>query len=157
MKPSDKLCNHLNQMLGSEWLHFDEWGMHLTLTPWLKEWFESAEITNEVEFRENEGFMLIESMEYFANADELYPLSLGLTDAPGWAYGGVLNRYANLNNPEDVADLPKVAFAFFERYQVVDWVEELLRDGEVTFETFADLGLEEEAASVETYESCLDS
>ena len=59
----------------------------------------------------------------------LHPYNFGLTNAPVFGIGGVLG----------VEDMPvKYAFLFFNRYQVVDWLEELVKSGEVTFETFVD-------------------
>ncbi len=153
------LLDKMNQWEGRDWLYFDKKGMHFKLTPWLKSWFEEAGVTCEAEFKAADYWELLEGWTYFADSNGLYPFSLGLTDAPGWAYG-ILDACADPNNPygdEDNPPQPQHAWAFFERYQIVDWVEELLRDGEVCFETYADLWPEEEAANVKTYESCLDA
>ena len=155
-----KLIEEMNQLYKTDWLYFDEKGMHFKLVGWLKDYFADHEIECEADFIEQVwNWPVLEGWTYFADSDGLMPFSLGLTDAPGWACG-IIDRYADPDNPYGDGDnppQPQHAWAFFERYQVVDWVEELLRDGEVCFETYANLWPEEEAADVKTYENCLEA
>ena len=147
------LIEEMNQLYKTDWLYFDEKGMHFKLVGWLKDYFIDSDIKCEADFIEQVwNWPVLEGWTYFADSDGLMPFSLGLTDAPGWACG-IIDRYGDVDDPEQ----PRYAWAFFERYQVVDWVEELLRDGEVCFETFAELRDEEDAANPEVYENCLEA
>lgn len=114
-------------------------GMHIKLTPDMKRWFEQEKVTNEPELMAKQQDFDELFMPYdltFCYNDDLYPwYSIGLTSAPCAAIGGIVGYE---EHP------PKYVFSFFCNYQLKDWVEELIREGEVTFETFVDFSKEYE-------------
>ena len=138
MHPTAELLAELRSYDGADFIEFSAEGLRIKLSYELREWFEENHVTNEAEFAENRDDFPAEDLHYFANATELLPLSIGLTDAPGFAYGGMLG------NPEYP---PRYAFVFFERYQTTDWVQELLRNDSVLFESFVDFTTDDAESS----------
>lgn len=114
-------------------------GMHIKLTPDMERWFEQEKVTNEPELMAKQQDFDELFMPYdltFCYNDDLCPwYSIGLTSAPCAAIGGIVGY-------EEYP--PKYVFSYFCQYQLKDWVEELIRDGEVTFETFVDFTSEYE-------------
>jgi hypothetical protein len=113
-------------------------GMHIKLTPDMKRWFEQEKVTNEPELMAKQQFFDELFMPYdltFCYNDDLIPYSIGLTSAPCAAICGMVGY-------EEYP--PKYVFSYFCNYQLKDWVEELIRNGEVTFETFVDFTSEYE-------------
>jgi hypothetical protein len=114
-------------------------GMHIKLTPDMERWFEQEQVTNEPELMAKQQDFDELFMPYdltFCYNDDLCPwYSIGLTSAPCAAIGGIVGYE---EHP------PKYVFSYFCQYQLKDWVEELIRDGEVTFETFVDFTSEYE-------------
>ena len=138
----------LNSSYGTEWLSFSDKGLTLHYKGALKKFIKENNIVSKVDFDRNFGDFRdevlikngLDELSYCGDNDMLYPCGFGLTNAPILGIGGVLG----------IEDMPvKYAFLFFNHYQVVDWVEELLESGEVTFETFVD--------NTEAYEASLDS
>ena len=140
--------NELNKFYSRDWITFSEKGLTLHYKGALKGFIEENNIASKVDFDKRFGDFRdevlikngLDEVSYCGDNDMLYPCGFGLTNAPIFGIGGVLG----------IEDMPvKHAFLFFNRYQVVDWVEELLKCGEVTFETFVD--------NTEAYEASLDS
>lgn len=134
---NDLILKELNSSYSKDFLSFSEKGLTLHYKGALKEFIEENNIVSKVDFDKRFGDfrdeVLIKSgldaISYCGDNDKLYPCNFGLTNAPLFGFGGVLG----------VEDMPvKYAFLFFNRYQVVDWLEELVKSGEVTFETFVD-------------------
>lgn len=147
-KISKTTLNELQTFYSKEWLAFSDKGLTLHYKGALKEFIEENNIVSKVDFDKKFGDFRdevliknrLDGISYCGDNDMLYPCSFGLTNAPVFGIEGVLG----------VEDMPvKYAFLFFNRYQVVDWLEELVKSGEVTFETFVD--------NTEAYESSLDS
>ncbi|WP_110558927.1 hypothetical protein [Helicobacter cinaedi] len=145
-KLSVKTLKELNSSYATEWLSFSKKGLTLHYKGDLKEFIEENEISSEMDFdRKFWDFrdeVLIKSgldeISFCMGNDLLYLCGFGLTNSPLFGFGGVLG----------VEDMPvKYTFLFFNRYQVVDWMEELIESGEVTFETFVD--------NTEAYEASL--
>ncbi|CAM3439144.1 hypothetical protein [Helicobacter labetoulli] len=141
------ILKELNSSYGTEWLSFSDKGLTLHYKGALKEFIEENEISSEMDFDRffwdfRDEVLIkngLDEISFSMGNDLLYCCGFGLTNAPLFGFGGELG----------VEDMPvKYTFLFFNRYQVVDWVEELLKCGEVTFETFVD--------NTEAYEASLD-
>lgn len=133
----------LRQYWTKDFITFSKKGMTLHYRGSLKEFFVQDDqmnpgkkqlIEDEVDFERHFGnfkdFVLggSGSMEYCGDNDRLYPYNFGLTNAPLFSFGGFL--YAQ-------DELPiQYAFMYFYTYQINDWVEVLIREKKVTFETF---------------------
>ncbi|AWK62089.1 hypothetical protein C6B36_06870 [Helicobacter cinaedi] len=131
------ILKELNSSYGREWLTFSEKGLALHYKGALKGFIEENNIVSKVDFDKRFGDFRdevlikngLDELLYCGDNDMLHSYNFGLTNAPVFGIGGVLG----------VEDMPvKYAFLFFNRYQVVDWLEELVKSGEVTFETFVD-------------------
>lgn len=139
--------NELNKFYSKDWIVFSDKGLTLHYKGDLKKFIEENEISSEMDFDRKFGDFRdevlikngLDAISFCMDNDRLYPYHFGMTNAPLFGIEGCLG----------VEDMPvKHAFLFFNRYQVVDWVEELLKCGEVTFETFVD--------NTEAYEASLD-
>lgn len=142
------ILKELNNSYSREWLLFSDKGLTLHYKGDLKKFIEENEIASKVDFDRKFGDFRdevlikkgLDEVSYCGDNELLYPCGFGLTNAPLFGIEGVLG----------IEDMPvKYAFLFFNRYQVVDWIVELLESGEVTFETFVD--------NTEAYEASLDS
>lgn len=145
---NDSILKELNRSYAREWMSFSDKGLTLHYKGDLKKFIEENEVASKVDFEKRFGDFRdevlikngLDEVSYCGDNDMLYPCGFGLTNAPIFGIGGVLG----------IEDMPvKYAFLFFNRYQVVDWIVELLECGEVTFETFVD--------NTEAYEASLDS
>ena len=140
--------NELNKFYSKDWISYSDKGLTLHYKGALKKFIEENEISSKMDFDRKFGDFRdevlikngLDEVSYCGDNELLYPCGFGLTNAPIFGVGGVLG----------VEDMPvKYAFLFFNHYQVVDWLEELLESGEVTFETSVD--------NTEAYEASLDS
>ncbi len=141
-----EILKELNSSYGTEWMSFSDKGLTLHYKGDLKKFIEENEISSEMDFDKRFGDFRdevlikngLDELSFCMGNDLLYCCGFGLTNAPLFGIEGVLG----------VEDMPvKYAFLFFNRYQVVDWLEELIESGEVTFETFVD--------NTEAYEASL--
>lgn len=142
------ILKELNSSYGREWLTFSEKGLALHYKGALKGFIEENNIVSKVDFDKRFGDFRdevlikngLDAISFYMDNDRLYPYHFGMTNAPLFGIEGCLG----------VEEMPvKYAFLFFNRYQVVDWLEGLVKSGEVTFETFVD--------NTEAYEASLDS
>lgn len=147
-KLNETILKELNSSYSKDFLSFSEKGLTLHYKGALKEFIEENNIVSEMDFDKKFGDFRdevlikngLDAISFCMDNDRLFPYGFGMTNAPVFGIEGVLG----------VEDMPvKYAFLFFNRYQVVDWLEELAKSGEVTFETFVD--------NTEVYEASLDS
>lgn len=136
-KLTQKVIDELNQQFGCSFFAFSEKGLTIKLSKELKEFFEEYEIKTEMDFSENfdrfrDFFCIPKGMDmvsFCIDNDKLYPNHFGMTNAPLFGFNGFLG----------IEDIPvEYAFMYFNSYQVLDWLEELIKYGEVSFETFID-------------------
>ncbi|MWV61018.1 hypothetical protein DCO58_11850 [Helicobacter saguini] len=145
-----EICKELRQDVGqwiNTFLKFDsKKGLVIKLTKELKELFSECEITNEVEFSDrfhyirDYFYMQDVPIEFCLDNSDLYlygenmqtiNYGYGLTNAPLFAFKGYFFHNDELNPP-------KYIFSYFANYQCLDFIEILLKQGEVIFETFID-------------------
>ncbi len=140
--------NELNKFYSREYLLFSEKGLTLHYKGDLKKFIEENNIVSEMDFDRHFGDFRdevlikngLDAISFCMDNDRLFPYNFGMTNAPVFGIEGMLG----------IEDMPvKYAFLFFNRYQTIDWLEELRKSGEVTFETFVD--------NTEAYETSLDS
>ena len=136
-KLTQKVIDDLNRQFGCSFFVFSEKGLTIKLSKELKKFFKEYDIKTEMDFSENFGsfrdFICIpkgmDMVSFCIDNDKLYPNHFGMTNAPLFGFNGILG----------VEDIPvEFAFMYFNSYQVLDWLKELKRYGEVTFETFID-------------------
>lgn len=124
---SDRHIKTFNFMYQTEYLSFSSKGLTLHYKGLLKKCFEDCGITNLFSLSENlsdiRDFVFIKNGLDDINLElDNFSGLLGLTEAPAILIGSF--------------DEPMYAFAYFKNYQVLDFVEELLSNKEVTFESF---------------------
>lgn len=124
---SDRHIKTFNFMYQTEYLSFSSKGLTLHYKGLLKKCFEDCGITNLFSLSENlsdiRDFVFIKNGLDDINLElDNFSGFLGLTEAPAIFIG--------------FFDEPRYAFAYFNNYQVLDFVEELLSNKEVTFESF---------------------
>ena len=147
---TQEIIDELNKDYGSEYFTFSKKGFTIKYTGALKEWFKEWDlneqgfnresILSEMDFTNNFGdfrdhFLIPNGMDlvdYCPDNDLLYPNCFGLTNAPMFGFGGF---FAFNSDPDDNLK-PRYVFLYFNSYLVLDWLKELLEQGEVTFETF---------------------
>lgn len=116
-----------NSMYKTEYLSFSSKGLTLHYKGLLKKCFEDCGITNFTSLSNNlsnvRDFVFIKNGLDDINLElDNFSGLLGLTEAPAILIGSF--------------DEPMYAFAYFKNYQVLDFVEELLSNHEVVFESF---------------------
>lgn len=136
-KLTQTIINRLNLEYGCDFFVFSEKGLTIKLTKELKRFFRENQIKCEADFDncwwQFRDFICIpkgmDMVSFCIDNDKLYPNHFGMTNAPLFGFNGILG----------VEDIPvEFAFMYFNSYQVLDWLKELKRYGEVTFETFID-------------------
>lgn len=132
-KLTQKVIDELNQQFGCSFFAFSERGLTIKLSKELKEFLKEYEIETEMDFDENfhnfRDFLCIprgmDMVSFCIDNDKLYPHHFGMTNAPLFGFNGFLGT----------EETPvEYAFMYFNSYQVLDWLKELKKYGEVTFE-----------------------
>lgn len=135
-KLTNKIINEINTDLENykiDFLRAEQSGLRIYLSKSLKRFFKEYNIKEQTDFNENffelrDDFNLQDLPIEFCPRNTLLFNSYGLTDAP------LIAIYGYFDN--EFLPPPKYVFAYFANYQMKDFIQELLKDGFVTFETF---------------------
>ncbi|WP_270977513.1 hypothetical protein [Campylobacter helveticus] len=131
------ILKELNRFYERKFLCFKKRGLVLKYKGDLKDFFKEYSITNEMEFSKHfydfRDEVLIsnglDEMSFCVDNDLLYPQHFGLTNVPLFGFGGSL--WGQEEYPA------RFIFAY-SSYVFFDFVEELIKNGEVCFDCFID-------------------
>lgn len=137
---NNEILKELNFYYKREFLRFEKRGLVLKHEGALKRFLKEHNIFNEMEFSnrfyEFRDDVLIsyglDDVSFCVDNDLLYPYCLGLSNSPLFGFGGSL-----WGEEEDPV---RYAFAYTS-YVFFDFIEELVRNGEVCFDFFVDNSL----------------